>query len=65
MWPKNTRWQADLRPVRKNTNKLLEMVEEGLINPTEVVKMCLKWMGEDDVTEMMHANELYLEDEEE
>ena len=58
MWPKNTRWQADLRPVRKNTNRLLEMVEEGLLDPVEVVRMCVKWMSEDDVAEMMKANEL-------
>jgi hypothetical protein len=48
---------------RKATCKLIEMVEEGLANPTEVVRMCVKWMSEEDVAEMMRANELYLEDE--
>lgn len=65
MWPKNTRWQADLRPVRKNTNKLLEMVEEGLLDPVEVVRMCVKWMSEDDVAEMCRVNEIFEDEEDE
>ncbi len=44
---------------RKNTNKLLEMIEEDLIDPKEVVMMCLKWMSEDEVTKMCEANEVF------
>ena len=52
--------------VRKATNKLLEMVKEQLIDPEEVVLMCLKWMSEDDVAEMCEANDVFwmFEDEE-
>lgn len=59
-------WRADLiRPdVRKTTNKVLEMVDEGLLNPRDVLLMCLKWMSEDDVKEMCKANEINLEDTE-
>lgn len=49
---------------RKATNKILEMIDEGLLSPTSVVTMCLKWMSEDDVAEMAEANELFEEDEE-
>ena len=45
---------------REATNKLLEMIDEGLINPRDVVTMCLKWMSEDDVKEMCKANEIDL-----
>jgi hypothetical protein len=34
------------------------MVEEGLLDPVEAVRMCVKWMSEDDVAQMMKANEL-------
>ena len=50
--------------IRKATNKLLEMVDNGLLSPTTVITMCLKWMSEDDVKEMCEANEIYFEDEE-
>lgn len=64
MWPLNTRWQSDLKPVRQASNKFIELVEEGFISPIEAVRMCVKWMSEDDVAEMMKANELDMEDEE-
>lgn len=51
--------------VRKATNRILEMIEEGLLSPVSVVTMCLKWMGEDDVRDMAEANEIYFDDEEE
>lgn len=43
---------------RKQTNKFLEMVEEGLISPIDAVTMCVKYMSEDDVADMMDCNEL-------
>jgi hypothetical protein len=51
--------------VRKATNQLLEMVEDYLLDPKEVLLMCLKWMSEDDVREMCEANEIFLEEDEE
>ena len=63
MGPKPYRWQDDLiRTPRKATNEFIEMVQDGLIDPMTAVIMCAKWMSEDDVAEMMKANEL--EDEE-
>lgn len=50
--------------VRKYSNKFLEMVEEGLLDSVEAVRMCAKWMSEDDVKEMCKANEINLEDDE-
>ena len=60
-------WRNDLiRPdTRETTNKVLEMVDEGLLNPRDVVLMCLKWMSEDDVKAMAKANELLEEVEDE
>lgn len=49
---------------RKATNRLLEMISEGTLDPNEVVMMCVKWMSEDDVKAMCEANEINLEDEE-
>jgi hypothetical protein len=40
------------------------MVDEGLLNPRDVLLMALKWMSEDDVKEMAEANELFKEDKE-
>lgn len=48
---------------RKATNKLLEMVDEGLINARDVLLMALKWMSEDDVKAMAEANELFEEED--
>lgn len=44
--------------VREQSNKLIEMIEEGVLNPTDVVTMCVKYMSEDDVADMMDCNEL-------
>lgn len=48
--------------VRKNTNKLLEMADKGLISWRTLTEMAFKWMSEDDVTAMAEANELFWED---
>lgn len=65
MKPLFKRWQSDLHTPRKASNKFIEMVEEGLLDPVEAVRMCVKWMSEDDVVEMIKANELEdTEDEE-
>ena len=68
MRPLAKHWRHDLirtnHPVREATNKILEMVDEGLLNPRDVLLMALKWMSEDDVASMAKANELFEEDEE-
>ena len=50
---------------RKITNKLLEMVEEGILDPQTVLEACLRYMPEDDVADMAHSNELIFEEEDE
>ena len=42
--------------VRQNTNALLELVEEGVLDPVWVVTACLKWMSDREVGEMAEAN---------
>jgi hypothetical protein len=66
MRPLSKHWSYDLRhhETRKATNKILEMIDEGVLNPRDVVLMALKWMSEDEVKEMCSANEINLEDEE-
>ena len=49
--------------VREATNLLLEMIEEGLLDRDTVIMACLKYMSEDDVRDMMHANEFVVESE--
>ena len=51
--------------MREYTNKLLEMVEEGLLDKDMVIMACVKYMSEDDVKGMMEANEFIMEEEEE
>lgn len=50
--------------MRDTTNKILEMIDEGLLDARTVASACLKYMSEDDVEEMASMNE-FLEDEHE
>jgi hypothetical protein len=50
---------------REVTNRLLEMVEEGLLDRDAVIMACLKYMSEDDVADMARANEFLMDDDEE
>ncbi len=54
--------------MRKYTNMLLEMIDDGLIDRDLVITACLKYMSEDEVQDMMEANEFLdeqFEDEDE
>jgi len=44
--------------MRDKTNKLLEMIENGEISKDTVIMACVKYMSEDDVADMMEANEM-------
>lgn len=44
--------------MRKETNRLLEMLKEGMLDYEQVVHMCLGAMSEDDVAQMLDNNEL-------
>lgn len=39
-------------------DKAIELVEEGIIDPIQMVIMCVKYMSEDDVEDMLDCNEL-------
>ena len=43
---------------REYTTKLLEMMDEGLISAEAVAEMALAYMSEDDVADMMRANDI-------
>lgn len=48
---------------REFTNRLLEMVEDGLLDRDTVIMACVKYMSEDDVRDMMFANDFVEETE--
>ena len=57
-----TKWNPNnAMDVRTNTNRLLGLVAEEQLDPNTALLMCLKWMSEDEVTQMLKAYEL-LED---
>jgi hypothetical protein len=49
---------------RNVTCKLLDMMDEGAIEPRALVEVCLNWMSEDDVAEMAKRNDLFESEEE-
>jgi hypothetical protein len=49
--------------MRTQTNKLIDMMDEGLISASAVAEMALAYMSEDDVADMMRANDILEEDE--
>lgn len=52
--------------IRKTTNKILELIEEGVLDKDVVIMSCLKYMSEDEVSDMAHINGFFeFEDEEE
>ena len=50
--------------MREYTSKLIAMMDEGLISAEAVAEMCLAYMSEDDVADMMRANDIIEEDDE-
>jgi hypothetical protein len=48
---------------RKVTNRLFEMMEEGVLDPQTVAEACLRYMSESDVADMAHSEELLAEEE--
>lgn len=49
--------------IRKVTTKVLEMAHEGLISWYDLATMALKWMSEDDIADMLRANDVTLDEE--
>jgi len=44
---------------RKYTNKLLDMVDEGLLDKDNVIRAMAMYLSDDDVGDMMRSNEFY------
>lgn len=44
--------------MRKHTTRLLEMMDDGWVTAESVAAMALAYMSEDDVADMMRANDL-------
>ena len=40
------------------SDKLIDMCEEGLLGYENVVSMCMSYMSEDDIADMMDINEV-------
>jgi hypothetical protein len=50
--------------MRTQTNRLIDMMDEGLISAQAVADMALAYMSEDDVADMMRANDILEEEDE-
>ena len=50
--------------MRTQTNRLIDMMDEGLISAEAVAAMALAYMSEDDVADMMRANDILDEEDE-
>ena len=50
--------------MREATNRILELVEEGMLDRDTVIMACLKYMSEDDVADMAHSNEFFRNEDE-
>lgn len=50
---------------REASTRILEMVDEGILDRDTVIMACLKYMSEDDVADMAHANEFWGNEDEE
>ncbi len=46
------------RQTRPETNRLIDMLDEGLIDARAVADMALSWLSEHDVKQMMQANDI-------
>lgn len=51
--------------LRKNHCRLLEMVDEGTLDPLVVLEAALAWMADRDIKEMMEAYAFEVAEEEE
>jgi hypothetical protein len=56
--------EMEMYRTREATERILEMVEDGILDRDTVIMACLKYMSEDDVADMAHANEFFLSDNE-
>ena len=50
--------------MREATNKILEMIEDGILDKDTVIMAALKYMSEDEVADMAHVNEFFYDEDE-
>lgn len=50
---------------REATNRLLEMIEEGVLDRDAVILACVNYMSEADVKDMCESNEFFEDEEDE
>lgn len=50
---------------REATNKILEMLDEGVLDADTVITACLKYMSEDEVLDMAQINEFFFAQDDE
>ena len=50
---------------RAATNKILELIDEGVLTSASVLSWAVSYMSEADVKDMAECNELFVETEEE
>lgn len=51
--------------VRKYTNRVFDLINDGVISYRDVAEMALRWMSEDDVEEMLRTNDILPEEDDE
>ena len=51
--------------VRRATDRLLKLVEDGVLDRDQVILACVKYMSEYEVADMCHHNEFFEDDEDE
>ena len=49
---------------RKNTNALIEMVDNGCVGHMDVILAALNWLSDSDVRNMAEANEFFVDEDE-
>jgi hypothetical protein len=50
--------------MRDATCRILEMIDEGLLDPKMIAEIALGYMSEDDVREMARSNDIDLDEDE-
>lgn len=50
---------------RKYTTMAIEMMDEGIVPPQFLAEMCLAYMSESDVEDMLRSNDMLPEEDEE
>lgn len=49
--------------VRQTTCRIMDLMDEGVLDPRAVADMCLNWLSEADVHEMARRNDLPLNED--